>query len=851
MMLIVALAAVVLPAAGPDGAPPRVWAQSGPATATPTNTATHTITATPTVTPTPTNTPTPEPTASCGDGNPLHGRTQKVVDAIVAAVSGIDDCANVTASDLENISTLDVSAKSLTSLRVGDFAGLNSLITLNLGNNRLSTLEKGLFKEITSLITLNLTDNQLTTLHKDLFQGLNSLDRLFLTDNQLTTLPKDLFQGLNSLRILGLDENRLSTLDKDLFKGTTGLIRLYLHDNDLKCLPSNAFAGLTKLIELRLAGNELGNVAPSVFDYAVGSKLTALTESWLGTARDATPSELTKYRAVGMTALTKLVMNSDTTFTDPVCPTPTPTPTTTPTPTITPTPTGLTFTVTASGLASWSYTLPPGATFTYYEVRWKPYSALEELNDWTNKLNHVIYSATAGGYQIPGLALGTEYKVKLFVSIRRNDSTQYVKSPTLRITPPLPTTTPTPTATTTPTLTPTPTPTATPTPTVTATPTSTPTATATATATPTLTPTATPTNTPTPTLTPTPRPFSVSATGLTTWNTTVPPNATFNYWEVRWKVYNASEDLNDWSNRLNQVFYTASTGSYQIPNLAPGKEYKTKLFLAVTQQGSTRYLKSLTVRFTPPTPTPTATATATPTPTATATATFTATATATATPTATPPPPGAIGEVKARHGNANVAIDWEEPVSNGSAIIRYDVGIRRADVANFTVHQHPNTDPTQTIHDFTVANGYRWIMRVRAVNSGGAGSWSEVVEAWAARPPSSGNRGGFDIKESSKRDANIRLPNYNVPFEERPGFLFMVRITWKRGSSYERVHDYGWGHTHAGEEVYRTAPHRVNNDDSFPWSSRGCIQLRNYGGNDGNYGNCDSFQITGHPDIGG
>ena len=91
----------------------------------------------------------------------------------------------------------------------------------------------------------------------------------------------------------------------------------------------------------------------------------------------------------------------------------------------------------ASGLASWAYTKPAGATFTYYELRWLPYDSTKDLNDWTGKLNHVMYNESASSYQIPGLTVGTQYKAKLFVGIIESGKSEqtYVKSEVILFTP--------------------------------------------------------------------------------------------------------------------------------------------------------------------------------------------------------------------------------------------------------------------------------------------------------------------------------------------------------------------------------------------------------------------------------
>ena len=96
----------------------------------------------------------------------------------------------------------------------------------------------------------------------------------------------------------------------------------------------------------------------------------------------------------------------------------------------------------------------------------------------------------------------------------------------------------------------------------------------------------------------------MSDDGLATWSFTLSGGATFVYSEIRWKPYDSSEGLNDWSGRSSKVFYSSGASQYQIPDLTPGTEYKAKLFVGVRQNGANVYLKSSVARFTPPATTP-------------------------------------------------------------------------------------------------------------------------------------------------------------------------------------------------------------------------------------------------------
>ena len=116
---------------------------------------------------------------------PLTGgvcdRTPAVRNAIVvAAVAATADCSQVTAAHLAGMTTLSVDG--LTSLAVGDFAGLSGLQDLTIHGSGIETLPVGLF------------------------DGLDSLEELYVLTG-LTHLPKDIFRGLGKvwrLRIEGL-----------------------------------------------------------------------------------------------------------------------------------------------------------------------------------------------------------------------------------------------------------------------------------------------------------------------------------------------------------------------------------------------------------------------------------------------------------------------------------------------------------------------------------------------------------------------------------------------------------------------------------------------------------------------
>ena len=207
----------------------------------------------------------------------LCGRTPQIRDAIIAAVSGKTTCQPITNTDLAGITSLTVTNQSsLTTLKAGDFAGLNNLEKLDLNSNRLSSLPAGIFDNLTSLEYLDLSYNyNLSSLPDGIFNNLTSLKRLFLSYNKLSSLPADVFDNLTSVQRLYLIANELSSLPAGVFDDLTSVKWLRMSDNKLSSLPAGVFDNLTSLKWLDLFNNKLTTLPPGIFD-GFTSPLTTL-----------------------------------------------------------------------------------------------------------------------------------------------------------------------------------------------------------------------------------------------------------------------------------------------------------------------------------------------------------------------------------------------------------------------------------------------------------------------------------------------------------------------------------------------------------------------------------------------
>ena len=215
---------------------------------------------------------------------PVCDRTEWVRDAIVAAVDGVSNCANVTEADLDGITQLFLVYESIRALQVDDFSGLAALETLDLSGNLLTELPPTIFDGLRALYSLDLSNNSLTELPPAIFDGLRALSTLRLHDNRLTALPAGAFSSLTDLGFLSLNNNLLTELPPAIFDGLGALNILRLHGNRLTALPAGVFTGLAALSVLYLNSNSLAALPSGIFDrlaelevlYLNNNNLTAL-----------------------------------------------------------------------------------------------------------------------------------------------------------------------------------------------------------------------------------------------------------------------------------------------------------------------------------------------------------------------------------------------------------------------------------------------------------------------------------------------------------------------------------------------------------------------------------------------
>ena len=236
-------------------------------------------------------------------GSGICGRTAVVRNAILAEISGVSNCAEVTDADLAAITgTLDLRGRSISALVAWDFAGLTALVGLRLDNNLLTTLPVGVFDELTALVSLRLFNNLLTTLPVGMFDDLTALTLLRLDNNLLATLPVGVFDKLTALTWLRLIGNKLTTLPAGVFDDLTALRTLQLSNNSLTTLPAGVFDELTALTRLDLNNNSLHTLPAGVFDRPTALTRLDLNNNSLRTLRAGVFDKLTALMALQLNA---------------------------------------------------------------------------------------------------------------------------------------------------------------------------------------------------------------------------------------------------------------------------------------------------------------------------------------------------------------------------------------------------------------------------------------------------------------------------------------------------------------------------------------------------------------------
>ena len=177
-----------------------------------------------------------EATATILEG--VCDRTPGVRDELARVAGTSGECASVTAEGLAALGELRLRGPdagggqaSLSSLRVGDFAGLSGVRLLDLGANQITALPEGVLAGLAVLEDVDLSNNRIAELPATLFAGLPTLRRIDLSDNALAGVPQGLLADADELEELRLGGNLIEALPAGFFEGMAHLTEVRLDNN--------------------------------------------------------------------------------------------------------------------------------------------------------------------------------------------------------------------------------------------------------------------------------------------------------------------------------------------------------------------------------------------------------------------------------------------------------------------------------------------------------------------------------------------------------------------------------------------------------------------------------------------
>ncbi|XP_055942289.1 leucine-rich repeat-containing protein 40-like [Argiope bruennichi] len=164
-----------------------------------------------------------------------------------------------TARDAE-VTTVDLSKNSITSIPDEFEMVLSKLTELNLGYNKLNSIPSfiGLGQH---LQYLDLRNNQLQTLPAEI-ANLSSLREINICYNRFHSLPSALY-GLKKLEIILASDNQIEDIDANGLSQIPTLAVLDLHNNSIKVVPPE-LGNLRQLRSLLLDGNLFRNPRPAI-----------------------------------------------------------------------------------------------------------------------------------------------------------------------------------------------------------------------------------------------------------------------------------------------------------------------------------------------------------------------------------------------------------------------------------------------------------------------------------------------------------------------------------------------------------------------------------------------------------
>ncbi|XP_029431575.1 immunoglobulin superfamily containing leucine-rich repeat protein 2 [Rhinatrema bivittatum] len=134
-----------------------------------------------------------------------------------------------------NVTTLNLSANKIASLKKSYFKEVTQVISLWLGRNVVSAIEKGTFAILVQLKNLDISHNQIVDFPWEDLHSLSALQFLKMNNNHMVNLPGDAFHALKELRSLRINNNSFTTIVEGTFDSLRFLSHLQISYNPFAC----------------------------------------------------------------------------------------------------------------------------------------------------------------------------------------------------------------------------------------------------------------------------------------------------------------------------------------------------------------------------------------------------------------------------------------------------------------------------------------------------------------------------------------------------------------------------------------------------------------------------------------
>lgn len=206
-----------------------------------------------------------------------------------------------------NLTGLDLSQNSLTSVANIELRRMPQLLSLYLEENKLTELPDKCLSGLTNLQELYINHNLLSSIAPGAFMGLDNLLRLHLNSNSLQLINSKWFEAIPNLEILMIGENPIIRIEDMNFKPLINLRSLVLAGLNLTEIPDNALVGLVSLESISFYDNRLVKVPHTALQKATNLKFLDLNKNPINRIQRGDFSNMVHLKELGINNMPELI----------------------------------------------------------------------------------------------------------------------------------------------------------------------------------------------------------------------------------------------------------------------------------------------------------------------------------------------------------------------------------------------------------------------------------------------------------------------------------------------------------------------------------------------------------------